>query len=129
MVNLIAVTSLAEQKKVIDHLREALTLEYHLDLSVKVVQSTLNQVELHHYVKESVHIGAIYRTIFVPITMNLDGLRGFSPKDNVNINRVLAKLDAMKKEVIDFTNNRKVPTAQSIKQKKALAAAAQKLFS
>jgi hypothetical protein len=60
--------------------------------------------------------------------MSLDKLNGYSPTTNININRLLAKLDSMKEEVISFVNAKKVVSQTEARDKEAFKRAAKKLF-
>jgi membrane protein CcdC involved in cytochrome C biogenesis len=127
MEHIIVVTSNKEQQEVISNLCEALNSEYHTDLNVTVSKISMTTVKVFHRVKESMNVAATYRVILIPISMSLDSLMGLSPGTNINVNKVLAKLDGMKTEVITFVNMRKA-TNKVQQHSKKFAESTKRLF-
>lgn len=127
-MHIIVATSIREQQEVISYLKEKLHELYHADPSVSIVQTTMTQIELHHQVKDSFNVAARYLVVLVPVSMSLDKLQGYSHRDNININKLLKKLDRMKAEAIAFVNAHKKPSIQTLRHQKQLTDAVQSLF-
>lgn len=133
MINLIVATTISEQQNIMEYLAEELKSTYHNDMSVTVVQSGMSKIDVFHSVTkdlnmETLNLAVTYRVILVPISMSLDPLLGYSPTANININRLITRLDKMKSEAISFVNSHKTPSPLIRKQKEALANAAKHLF-
>jgi len=126
MTNIIVVTSCKEQQDVIKYILKKVNEWF--DLNVKVVQSGINKIDVYHETDGTKYIAASYRVLVVPVSMSLDTLRGFPHSTNINISKLLDKLDEMKREAISFVNLNRVPSPTEIKQKEALAKAAKFLF-
>jgi hypothetical protein len=128
MEQIIVVTSNKEQQEVVSYLRESLKLEYMTDISISVVQTSMTTVKVLHKIfhkdgTDTTNVASIYKVVIVPISMSLDMLRGLSPDTNININKVLARLDTMKAEVINLVNTNKAHV-----NRKKFADAAKRLF-
>jgi hypothetical protein len=128
MTHLIVVTNTIEQKDVMSFLKESLISQYYTDTDVTVVQSGITKIDVYHSVGGVRNIANTYKVAIVPVSMSLDPLYGYSPTTNININRLLARLDKMKDEAIAFVNTQKKPSKMVNKQKEALARAAKLLF-
>lgn len=128
MTNIIVVTSIKEREDVVAFLLEKLKSIYYTDLSVDILHSAINKIDVYQRVKTERHLMISYKVIFVSVFMDLDQLKGHSHLDNVNINRLISKLDKMKTEAIRFVNTLKVPSAATVQRKKAFERAARSLF-
>jgi hypothetical protein len=128
MLQLIVVTSAKEQQDVMAYLHEKLHSEYFADPSVSVIQSGITKIDVYHSVKGVKNLVVTYRVVIVPVSMSLESLMGFSHGTNININKLLAKLDRMKAEAVSFVNVHKMPSPMVKKHNDALAKAARGLF-
>lgn len=106
MNTVIAVTSINEQQRVMSHLQDSLKAMYLTDTSISIVKVSMSKINVLYRVKDTNHVAASYHVIFIPVSMSLESLRGFTGA-NINICNVLKKLDAMKTEAIAFANNYK----------------------
>lgn len=128
MTDIIVATSMKEQQNIMEYLKEELKNTYYTDSSVTIVQSGISKVDVMHSVKDGMNLAKRYQIVIVPISMSLDSLQGFSHTTNININRLIARLDKMKSEAIAFVNIHKAPSPLIRRQKEALATAAKHLF-
>lgn len=128
MNNIIVATSIREQQDIVSLLKESLKVMYLTDTSISIVQRNLSKVDVYHSVKGMNHLAASYTVVLISVSMSLDKLNGYSPTTNININRLLAKLDSMKEEVISFVNAKKVVSQTEARDKEAFKRAAKKLF-
>lgn len=128
MTNLIIATSTKEQQEIMSFLKENLSLNFHSDTSVHIIQSSLTRIDVYQSIKGVKNFVKSYRVIIVPVSMSLDVLRGYSHDTNININRLLEKLDRMKAEAIMFVNSNKKVYNMVSRQKEALSKAAKLLF-
>lgn len=128
MTNIIVTTSTREQQDVMSYLKEKLRSEYFTDTSISIIQSGIAKVDVIHSVKGVKNLAARYQVVIVPVSMSLDSLLGFSHTTNININRLLDRLEKMKAEAIAFVNLHKKPSHMVTKQKDALKRAAYRLF-
>lgn len=117
MKHIIAVTSLSEQRDTIVKVTEALKVLYHTDTSIIVAQSSLSRIDVYHTVNSIRHIAASYHIVIVPITISLENLRGYPSAAQINITRVIKKLDDMKKDVLKFVEVCKKPSPADHKAK------------
>ena len=126
MTNIIVVTSCKEQQDTMEYILKKVNEWF--DLNIKVVKSGINKIDVYHETDGKKYIAASYRVIIVPVSMSLDTLRGFPHSTNINIHKLLDKLDSMKAEAIALVNSNRVPSPTEIKQKEALMKAAKYLF-
>jgi hypothetical protein len=125
MINVIAVTSMTEQKEVMRYLLSKLKNEYLTDSSVSVIQSGITKIEIYHEVNDCKVLAMKFCVVMVPISISLEPLAGFPSSTNFNINRVIEKLDKMKIQAISQINQNRTSVR---KTDKALHAAVQQLF-
>lgn len=129
MKTVIAVTNNKEQEETMKYLFEMLNLEYITDYSVVVSKTGLSKIDVYHNVNGTSHLANSYRVIIIPVSLSYDSLKGLSPTTNINITRVLEKLDNMKKELIDYVNiSRKAAKYDSKKKEDLLYRTAKSLF-
>lgn len=128
MQSIVVVTSIKEREEVLEYLQDTLKAAYHTDLSISIIQSNLNKIDVYHEVKGMKHLVGSYIVVLIPITMSLESLYGYSPTANININRVIARLESMKAIAINFVNSRKQTSKTTQRQNMALAKAAKLLF-
>ena len=131
MMNLIVATSTKEQQDIMSFLRESLKLTYHADASITIIQASIIRLDVYHSVKGTKNLVKSYKVIIVPISMSLESLNGYSHDTNININRLIDKLDRMKAEAVCFVNHFKNNTIRKQKDahsKIALANAVKLLF-
>lgn len=104
MNTVIAVTSIREQEEVTHNILEQLKLTYVSDLTITIIQSRINQIDVYHAVGESKNLASSYKIVLVPITISLDVLQGYPRETNINVTRVLKKIDSLKDTVIHYVN-------------------------
>lgn len=128
MVSVIAVTSIREQQDVLAYIRERLKLEHHSDTTITVTQPSLSRIDVYQTVNGMQHLAMRYNIVLISLTISYENLLGFPQTTNINITRVLAKLEKMKANIIDIANKTKLPSPAEKKQREALSKAAKQLF-
>lgn len=128
MTNLIVATNMKEQQDIMRYIKEELHSMYHTDISITILQTGLSRIDVLHSVKGAQNLAARYQVVVVPISMSLEVLNGYSHNVNININKLILRLDHMKAEAIAFVNKHKVPSIKARRDKEAFAAATQHLF-
>jgi hypothetical protein len=128
MTNLIVATSMKEQQDIMRYIKEELNSMYLTDHTVTIIAG-ISWVDVIHTIKDTQNLAARYQVVVVPVSMSLENLNGFSHSVNININKLLIKLDQMKAEAISFVNAHKIPSIKARRDRDAFANAAQRLFS
>ncbi len=123
MQTVVAVTSMKEQQQMMSQLWENLNVMYHTDNTISIAKISMSKIVVYHQVKGTRHIAASYDVLLLPITISYDCLRGLPHTTNINISRVIKRLDEMKNELTSFVNLAKVkvnPTQKNVELKMAL---------
>lgn len=123
MQTVIAVTNLREQQQMMSQLAENLKVMYHTDNTISIAKISMSKIVVYHRVKDTRHIAASYDVLLLPVTISYDCLRGLPNTTNINISRVIKRLDEMKSELTSFVNLAKVkvnPTQKNVELKMAL---------
>lgn len=129
MQDIIVVTSYKEQEEVMRYLTAKLHEMHHTDITVSITKKTLSRIDVWQRIKGMQHLAASYILILIPITVQLDAIKGFPHSANININRVLERLDTIKAEIIAEVNARKYDVKKTKDTTKALKDSMNLMFS
>lgn len=120
MTSIIVVTSSRERDETIRNAKAKLKEIYLTDASVTVVQTNISTIKLYQLVNQTQVLMGVYRFIVIPVTLSFEQLEGVDPSVNININKLLIRIDSLKQEVQRFTDTRKIRNKRKLKDFKLM---------
>lgn len=106
MQNIIAVTTIKEKEDMMCKMYDNLKALYLTDVSISIHRH-VSRIDVMQQVNGMQHKAASYIVVVLPMSISLDGLKGFAHGTNINISHVLNRLDSIKAELIFLVNSRK----------------------
>jgi hypothetical protein len=128
MEYIIVTTNPVEQQESMSYLETTLTSMYLTDTSITLVKSGTSKIVVMHRVGKSYNIAATYKVVIVPVTVNYDKLAGLPFDVNININRLISRLDQAKQEAITYVNKHKTIPVNVKLRNQALVEAVNNMF-
>lgn len=128
MEYIIVTTNPIEQQEAMEYLNDKLKEMYLTDPSITIIKSGMSKIDIAHRVGEKYNIAATYKVVIVPVTISFEKLHGLPFNANINITKLLARIDSLKTEAISYVNKRKIVPPDVKLRHKALVEAVNLMF-